>query len=275
MSMGPSPPSPSAGISAGTQAAQAQMPFSEASQAASMIGQKGPTGSLQYVQSGTGPGGVPLYTAVTKLTPQQQQLLNTLQGTQQTGGTQAGQLLAASGYGNMSPSTAIGDLTGGLVGQMMGQETSFLQPFFNTQTSQLDTQLRNQGFHPGDLAYDNAMRSNRTSQGLQVNQFLASAFPMEQQQATTQYELPMQMAESLGGFGAPQSPTTGFTSALPGFTAPNTAADYATASNSAYQQWAAQQAQQSAMLQGLFGIGAAGLKALPTGGVSLGPGGLY
>jgi hypothetical protein len=184
-----------------------------------------------------------------------------MQSTQKTAGNQAGSLLFGADYGSEAPSKAIGDMTSGLVGQMMGQETSFLQPFFDTQNTQLDAQLKNQGFKPGDPAYDVAMRQSKTNQGLQVNQFLASAMPAEQQIAANQYQMPMTMAESLASFGAPSSPTTGFTSALPGMSAPNTSADLTSMITASKNQYDAQQAQYNAMIAALGGIAGAGTKA--------------
>ncbi len=261
MSMGPTPPSPSSVVGPAVQAAQAQIPYSTAAQQASMINQQGPTGSLRY-SSVMGPNGVPITTAVNQLSPQQQQLLDQLVGTQTTAGGQAQDLLTRASYGSQTPSQAIGNMTSGMTGQMMGQELSFLDPFFKTQTSQLDAQLKNQGLGPGNPAYDNAMRQTQTNQGLQVNQFLASAFPQAAQIATTQYGLPMQMAESLGQFGAPANLTTGFTSALPGFKAPDVSAGLGPLAGLTTAQAQQQQAQYNAMMGGLFGIGSAGLAGL-------------
>jgi hypothetical protein len=229
-----------------------------------MVNQQGPLGSLNYVQTGTTPQGTPIYTAKTQLTPQQQTLLNQLTGTQTAAGGQAGELLAGAGYGADQPSKVIGDMATGMTGQMMDTQLKFLQPFFDTQTSQLDAQLKNQGFKPGDPAYDNAMRQTQTNQGLQVNQFLASAFPQTEAIAAQQYQMPLTMSESLASFGAPGSPTTGFTSALPGFTAPNTAADLATMTQAQNQQYQAQQAQYNAMISALGGIGG-GIMGGPVG----------
>ncbi len=263
MSLGqPSPPDPSQAVASATQAAQAQVPFSESAQRSSMVNQQGPLGSLNYVQTGTTPQGTPIYTARTQLTPQQQTLLNQLTGTQTAAGGQAGALLAGAGYGADQPSKVIGDMATGMTGQMMDAQLKFLQPFFDTQTSQTDAQLKNQGFKPGDPAYDNAMRQVQTNQGLQVNQFLASAFPQTEAIAARQYQMPLTMGESLASFGAPGSPTTGFTSALPGFQAPNVGQDLASMVQAQNQQYQAQQAQYNAMISALGGIG---------GGIMSGP----
>ena len=173
----PSPPTPlPAGQVADTQQ-QYNTTAGTASQAGSAVNQVNPYGSLTYTQSGTGPGGVPLYTATTQLSPAQQQLLTTLQGTQQTAQNQAGNLLTEGNYGGANPSTVIGNMTSGTTGQLLGAETGYLDPFFTQQTSQLDTQLRNQGFDPSSPAYKQAMNNLNQTQNQSVTGFLAQAEP--------------------------------------------------------------------------------------------------
>lgn len=272
MSMGPSPPSSGEIIGSGTQLAGQQWPYNIAAQAGSQYNQVGPYGSLNYVQTGTGPGGVPIYTAKTKLSPAQQKLLNQYQQTQLTAASAANPMLAMGHYGSESPSQAIGDMASGLTGQGMQQGLSFLQPFFTTQTTQLDAQLKNQGLMPGQPAYDNAMRQMQTNQGLQVNQMMESLFPTEQQFAMKEYGLPLEMAQQLMQTGAPASPTTGFTSALPGIQAPNVIGAATGMGALDMQSYQAQQAQQNAMLGALMGIPSAlaggwamrGFPGLPT-----------
>lgn len=272
MSMGSSPPSTTAGVPAATQVGQAQLPFSSTAQQSSMIGQQGPYGSLQYVQTGTTPQGTPTYTAINQLSPAQQGLLNQYTNTQALLGASAEPMLGWGNYGSVSPSAAIGDIASGLTGQGMTQGLSFLQPFFTTQTSQLDNQLRNQGFIPGEPGYDNAMRQMQTNQGLQVNNLVSSLFPQEQQFAMNEYQLPAQMAQSFASFGAPGSLTTGFTQSLPGMTAPNITPAYSTAQQSAMDAYQAKMAQENAMMAAIAGIPAAlgggwamgGFKGLPS-----------
>jgi hypothetical protein len=184
-------------------------------QAASNVNQVTPYGNLSYQQTGVGPNGVPTYTATTALSPAQQQLVNTLQGTQQTAGSQAGQILQNANYGasqapapvgaipeinpsalpslpNLPTVSGLGDMTAGLTGQMLQQETSYLNPFFTPQIDQLDAKLRNQGLAPGTPAYDQAMNNLRQSQGQTVTGFLATAEPQAFQQALTTQITPWQ-----------------------------------------------------------------------------------
>lgn len=237
----------------------------EKSQEGSMVGQVTPTGSLSYSQTGTASDGTPLYTATTKLSPEQQQLLNTLQGTQQVAGNQAKTILGGANYGAVDPSTAIGNATSGLVGGAMDKEISYLNPYFSQQTSQLDTQLRNQGFAPGQPGYDNAMRALQNNQGNTVTGFEASIEPQMFQQASSVYQMPLQMAESLGQFGSPSSPN--FVQTPQNSTQPadltSATANYNQSNMAAYN---AKLAQNNAMMSGLFGIPTAVLGGWAKGG---------
>jgi hypothetical protein len=262
MSLGqPNPPNPAQDVSGGVQAAQTtatdvNQPIATSNQAGSNYNEADPYGSLTYQQIGTGPGGVPLYGSNVALSAPQQGLLNTLQTTQGTAGSDASQLLMDAGYGAGNPTTTIGNLASGLTGQNMSAYLASADPFFATQTSQLDTQLRNQGLTPGTPAYDNAMRSLTTNQGYSVYGAAASFEPQAFSQATTEYQLPEQMAESLGSFGAPANPT----STLEGGAAlneqtPNTTGDISAVAQAQQAQYQAQQNQYSTMVANLMGVG--------------------
>jgi hypothetical protein len=223
------------------------------SQKGSMVNQVTPTGSLSYNQTGTASDGTPLYTATTSLSPEQQQLYNILTGTKNTAGTQASNLLTGANYGSVSPATAIGDATSGLTQQAMGKEVSYLNPYFTQQHDQLDTQLRNQGFAPGQPGYDNAMRALQNNQGNTVTGFEASIEPKMFQQAATTYQMPAQMAESLGQFGSPTAPTFQNTPSL-NIQPANLIGATANAQTAQQQTYQDQLAQNNAMMSGMFGI---------------------
>jgi hypothetical protein len=227
-------------------------------QAASNVNQNTPTGSLTYTQTGVGPNGVPTYTATQSLSPAEQALLTTMQGTQQTAGTQAGKLLGNANYGGADPSTVIGDATSGNTKALLGQETSYLNPQFTQQTSQLDTQLRNQGIFPGNPAYDQQMQKLQLNQNQAVTGFLATAEPAAYQQAVSSYELPLSMAGTELGLSQPAGlglTTTPQASGQPA----NLEGDVASANSANMAAYNAQLNQQNAMMSGLFGLGAAGI----------------
>ena len=74
----PKPPTPASPQSV----ASSQMAINEnaltGTQSAQQTGQNTPVGSLQYVQTGVDPNGVPQFTAVSQLSPEQQQILGNL-----------------------------------------------------------------------------------------------------------------------------------------------------------------------------------------------------
>jgi hypothetical protein len=230
------------------------------SQAGSMVNQFNPYGSLTYSQTGTSASGTPIYTSTENLSPAQQQLLTTLQGTQQTAGNQAGTLLSNANYGATDPATAIGNATSGLTGQAMNQEVSYLNPYFSQQTSQLDTQLKNEGFAPGQPGYDNAMRALQNNQGNTVTGFEASIEPQMYQQATSSYELPLTMATTEAGFASPANVNQNLTQTPALNIQPaNLIGATANAQTAQQQTYQDQLQQNNAMMSGLFGVGSAAL----------------
>jgi hypothetical protein len=232
----------------------------EQNQAASNVNQVTPTGSLTYTQTGTGPNGIPTYTATQTLSPAEQALLTTMQGTQTTAGTQAGNLLTNANYGapGSNPAQTIGDATSGNTKALLGQETSYLDPYFTNQSSQLDTKLANQGITPGSPAYTQAMMNLQNNQNNTVTGFLATAEPAAYQQATSSYELPLSMASTELGLSQPSGIGTTTTPQATGSPA-NLEGDVASANTANMAAYNANLTQQNAMMSGLFGIGAASI----------------
>jgi hypothetical protein len=230
------------------------------------VNQVTPTGSLTYAQTGVGANGVPTYTATQTLSPAEQALLTTMQGTQNTAGTQAGNLLSNANYGapGTNPATTIGNSTSGETQALLGQETSYLNPQFTQQTNQLQTQLASQGIYPGSPAYTQQMQNLQLNQNQAVTGFLATAEPAAYQQATSSYELPLTMASQEMGLAQPAG--VGLTSTPQETSQPaNLEGDVASANTANMAAYNAQLAQQNAMMSGLFGLGAASISG-GTGG---------
>jgi len=246
----------------------------EQSQQGSMVNQFNPYGSLSYTQTGTSSNGTPMYSATENLSPTQQALLNTQEGTQQTAGTAAGQILGGANYGSIPAAQAIGNETSGLTGQAVQQEESYLQPFFQPQIAQENTQLESEGFNPGTPGYDQAMNNLLQSQGQTETGFLANIEPQMYQQATSTYELPAQLAGSLEALGAPANINSNLTTTPSLNIQPaNLTGAVANAQTAQQQSYQDQLQQSTAFNSGLFGIGTAALGALAapfTGGLSLG-----
>jgi hypothetical protein len=232
-----------------------------------MVDQYNPYGSLTYEQTGTGPGGVPMWTSSLKLSPEQQQLFDTLQGTKGIAGQQGQTLLQGAAYGARPAGEVIGDATAGNTRAIMDNMVGYLQPFQATEKQQLDTQLRNQGLAPGTPGYDNAMRSLDTNHSLAVQNFLGTIQPQAYEQAYRTYNLPAELSAKLAGLGAPGDPTQDLiqTPQLSIKPADLTGA-YSASQSAAMDQYKAELAQQQSMMSGLFGIPTAvvgGLAANP------------
>jgi hypothetical protein len=175
-----------------TAAAQYQYGTKAASyqQAMNQVNTQNPYSSTSYKQTGTGVGGAPVYTETTQLNPQAQAAYNA-QLANQTGQAQAA--TGALGRANNAIGQPLNvpqlqqhvDTSGvpGIVGQNDIQswanqnqnaayqsQMGYLQPQFQQQTEQLDAQLRNSGAHPGDPAYDNAMKLMQQGQAQQQQQ---------------------------------------------------------------------------------------------------------
>lgn len=246
------------------------------SQQGSMVNQNNAYGSLNYQQTGTSPDGTPLYTANTSFSPQQQQLLDILQGTKTAAGNQGQALLTGANYGAQSPGDVIGNSTSGLTQAAMAKEVGYLNPYFTQQTDQLDTKLRNQGFAPGQPGYDNAMRGLQNNQGNTVTGFEANIEPQMWQQATGNYLLPAQLSSALASFGAPTSPNSSFVQ-TPGLNVQpaNLEGDVSSANQANMAAYQAQLGQKNAMMSGLFGIPTAALGGLAKNGSLTGLSGLF
>lgn len=256
-----------------------------ANQAGSMVGQNNPWENLTYSQTGTGPNGVPLYTASLGLSPQVNNVVSSLYG-------QSGNLINNANYGSTDPGTTIGNMTTGATSDMLNSWASVMQPQFDYQNSLLDTQLRNQGFAPGTPGYDKAMNAQSLNQGQQRTSFMLQAEPTAYSQATSNYMLPLGISSAEMGLANPQNfmssivNTPGLNIANPTIgstTQANTAvggtgispttvnpvnyeSDVSSANTANMAAYNAQVQQQGNMLSGLFGIPSAVLGGWAKGG---------
>lgn len=220
------------------------------SQSGSMVNQSNPWGSLTYTQTGTNQYGQPIYSARTTLSPDQQALYRMLTGTQASAGGLAKGTLASGGYGG--PNNIVGT-TNSLTNQRMSDYLKSVQPEFDRQTANLDNQLRNQGIMPGTPAYIQQMQNLQQTQGQTVAGAAAQFQPQAYQEAVSSYQLPLQTAQQLAAFGAPQSPTSAFTNTPALNIQPaNYTGAVASADQMAQQAYQAQLAQQSSMLNSIF-----------------------
>lgn len=260
------PPVPDpAGVSAGQLASN--LAAGESAQAGSQVNQIGPTGAVTYYQTGVGPNGVPTYTAVNQLTPQQQMLLNLQQeGMGLSGGAGANLMANSFNQYSQNPNNFIGNQTSGLEGQQMGEWLQAQAPWMQLSHDQLNTQLLNQGLDPNSPAYKNAMNQLNQSQMNAVagaaSQFEPTAFG----QAVQQYSLPLQTAQSLMAFNSPGNVNLPETGQAPNYAPPNVISAVANSQQALEQNYQSQIAQQNAMWQNIlgFGQGILGMGAKPS-----------
>ena len=236
------------------------------SQSSSMVNQSNPYGTLTYQQTGTGPNGLPLYTANTNLSPQMSAIVNSLQ-------SGIGGQLQQGDYANTNARDYVGDATSGTTQWLLNQQVSYLQPFFTQQQEQLDAQLRNQGIGPESKAYTTAMNNLSQSQNQSVTGALAQFEPAAYQQATSSYMLPLTTAAAQYNMLDPSFFSKSLINPPQANVQP---ANYQGAVSAADQaNMAAYQAQlqkSNAMMGGLFGIPSSilgGWAASPAGGAAL------
>lgn len=238
----------------------------EESQLGSMVNQSNPYGGLTYTQTGTSANGTPLYSASLDYSAPQQALLNAQEATQGTAAGQAYNLLGSANYGSVPTSTALGNETSGLTGQMMSGYLQSMEPFFQTQTNQLQTQLANEGLSPGPTtnasnpntwnAYQNAMYGLQTSQANTVAGAAAQFEPEAYSQALSTYQEPATLATTLSEYASPTSPTSSLVTTPSLSIAPaDYESDVSTAENMQMQDYEAELAQESSMYSALGGIG--------------------
>lgn len=242
-----------------------------ATQAGSMVNQNTPYGSLTYTQTGTGPSGVPLWTANTDLNSTGQSMLDLLNKSKLTAGGQGLDLLKGANYGAQSPADVLGGMTSGTTKDLLDKETSYLDPFFTRDTTRLDTQLRNQGLSPGTPAYDQAMNALKQSQGQTVTGFLAQAEPQAYAQSLSDYLLPLQTGSQLMQLGSPTNPSFQTTPGL-SVQPPNYQADVYNSAQIAQKNYENQLNANNNMMSGIFGVPSAvlgGWASSPSGGAAL------
>lgn len=269
--MGDSPPpkTQDPNVTAATQA-QYNKTAATDQQTMNQTNQSGPYGDFKYSQSGTSPDGTPIYTLTSSLSAPNQNLLDLLYKSKTTAGTQAGDLISRANYGAASPTDVIGDATKGLTKQALDQQVSYLKPYQDYERAALDTRLRNQGFNPGEPAYEQQMKSLQNNQDSSVTDYLSKIQPAMMQQATQQYLLPLTMGQQLQQWGTPIDPKMQQTPTV-NLQPTNYIGAVANAQDAQLKEWQAQQQQKSAMMSGLFGVGTGVLGAMATGGTSLIP----
>lgn len=207
------------------------------------VNQVTPYGNLNYTST-TGKDGIPQYTATQTLSPAQQQLLNTNQGTLQNLSNTGGQLANQIGTNLSSPMD-------------FSQQQQYLQGLTNgnldynwdRQQGSLDQQLANKGLKIGDESYSNAQRDFSTDRSAAYNAANLNNFTTAQQSQSALRDQPINELTALLGQTQVQQPS--FTGT------PQTGVqgtDVAGITNTAYQN---QNAQSNGFYSGLGSLASA------------------
>lgn len=212
------------------------------------VNQTNPYGTLTYSQTGTNPDGSPIFAANTTLNAPEQQLFNTDVSTQNTMASDANTL--ANNLGNsLTSAPNLGNSA--LVNTMMGWQNQYMQPIFNQQQSNLNSQLAAQGITQGSDAYDNA----QNLQSRNVNNAYEGAMAQDEGQAFNQaaeaYQLPIQTLGTLLGESQPGSVSQNLTST------PQEQIQPANEEGLVQQDYQSQLQNYQNSMSGLFGIGSA------------------
>lgn len=243
MGSAPSPPPvPSATQIAGAQS-KANIQSAEQQAGLNNVNQSGPLGSLQYQGGNIDPNtGLPTSWNATTVSPFQQGINNNI-----------------NAFNNATPidaQNAIQQLTAGA--------QKYMTPFFNTQQSNLNSQLQNEGFSMNDAAAQLAQRNLQNQQSDYIagnaNQFAPTVFGS--------YMLPEQAAAGAAGATTGNFVNTPQTGVSP----TNVNQAYQTQTNAEQYDYGQQMQNYSAMMGGLFSIPSAMLGGWARGGFGM-PGG--
>jgi hypothetical protein len=248
-----------------------------------------PLGDISYSTDTSNPN-EPTTTANISLSPAEQQILQQNQSNiTQQGATAGTALNNVTGLfntpynlqGNVSPTPTQANMQGDLQNDensLYQQQTQYLDPQFNQEQEQLQSQLQNQGLAPGSAAYNTAMQNY----GLQKQQAYSNAadtaisgganyqstlsntaLQNQAQQAqlyTQQYQEPLNLYSSLISGTQPSLPS--FSSLNPSSAAPtNVLGAQQLSTQAQLNAYNAQTGSANSLTSGLFGLGSAGLAA--------------
>jgi hypothetical protein len=264
MAGGSSPPPPPDPTKVATAQTAANKETAIANANLNRVDQTNPFGSSNWTVTGTNPDGTPKWSQSTTFSEPLQQNFNTYFGLNNALGQSAqGQLGRVQEM--LAKPFDLNTETENRINQMMSAR---LNPELERQEDALRTRLTNQGIREGTESWDRAMERQGRMATDSRNQMWLSARAQGANEAMTQRQFPLQEFNSLFRGQQPQTPQF---SGIPGVNMANTDVAGITQQGYANQLAAynAQNAQNSGMMGGLFGIGGQLLTAPMTGGGSL------
>jgi len=253
---------------AAQQTAAGNLAAAQAATAANRVNQVTPYGNLNYTITGQDPYGNPTWTATQTLSPDQQQLYNYDIATQKGLGE-----LQQKGLGYVSGMLDKPFDTSSLASTGFNPGQSYQDAYMERLAPQLaqsrestQVQLANQGVVPGTQAYENAMRQQQQKENDILLGATTQGFGVGQQARQQGFqELAYQRNEPINTLNAVRSGSqvTGPSFVNSAQQATTSGADYMGAAGLTGQANQANanatNAQQNAMMQGLFSLGGAGV----------------
>lgn len=251
----PTPPSPQE-----TAAAQTQSNRETAIANANLnrVNQYTPTGSIEWNVTGTNPDGTPRYESRQTYSPEEMSIFNLGQQTRQNIGqigvdqsARIGQLLG----------TPV-DMNSAVEGRLYDLGRARLDPRFEQDRAALEQRLANQGIGVGTDAYQRSMGTFEQGRNDAYNQLALTGRGQAVQEVLAQRNQPInEISALMSGSQVSQPNFIG----VPGVQQANT--DVAGIRQNAFQNQMAianaENQSNNAMMGGLFGLGAAGMRFLP------------
>lgn len=235
-----------------------------ASQQGSMVNQNTPYGSLNYSQRGLTAQGNPTYQADYNLSPVGQKLLD--YGNQSALDLGSLQNASAGRVANTFSQPQDTQSVNDIYNKSYALNTSRLDPQWDQNTKANDNKLANQGIMPGSEAYDNEMRTFNEGKNDAYNQAQQSAIatmPQTYQLSTAQRNQPLNELNALRTGSQVTNPQFSQQPGMANVGGPNYLGAAQSQYGGALNGYNAQVGQQNSFMNGLFGLGAAGIGAYP------------
>jgi hypothetical protein len=251
----PSPPPAPDPVKTAQAQTESNVKTATTQQQLNMVDQTNPYGSQTYSQTGTWADGTPRYSMTTTLSPEEQRNQN-----QQW---EFDNLTNQLGINQTKKLTGLLDTpfkidNAATEGRLMELGRARLDPILQERNAALESKLYNQGVMPGTEAYDRAMRADTQGQNDAYNQLLLGGRAQAAQELTAERNQPINEITALMSGGQVTQPNFGQT---PQAGVANT--DVAGITQQGYENslipWKQKNAQNAAMMGGLFSLGGAAL----------------
>jgi len=255
------PPAPDPVKTAEAQAAS-NVKTSTTQQQLNMVDQTNPYGSQTYTQTGTWADGTPKFSMTTTFSPQEQ--------AKQEQQWEFDKLTNQLGINQTKKLTGILDTpfkidNEATESRLMELGRKRLDPVLQERSAALEAKLYNQGVQPGTEAWDRAMRANSQAENDAYNSLLLGGRSQAATELMAERNQPINEITALMSGGQVNQPTFGST---PQTSVANT--DVAGITQQAYENslipWKQKNAENAALMGGLFSLGGAALGGWGQGG---------